>query len=199
MPDLASGVTAVSWRGIDELARLVGAYCWVEQRIFTLTGAWASAPSEGAETVSEPALRVWCAAVSGHHGALAGCWAERLPLRAGVDRAALVVAPGGLLSDALDALAGKPDLGERVGALAMSLLPGLGAIYGDHLRTATPVSEAPIMEVLAHAHRVLHAEIRDGRALVEGYPQAPAGVGQVGEILERVFEGMTLFPAVHPS
>ena len=65
-------------------------------------------------------------------------------------------------------LAGKPDLGERVGALAMSLLPGLGAIYGDHLRTATPVSEAPIMEVLAHAHRVLHAEIRDGRALVEG-------------------------------
>ena len=31
---------AAPWRGIDELARVVGAYCWVEGRVFALSGGW---------------------------------------------------------------------------------------------------------------------------------------------------------------
>ena len=46
----AGGVRAVpetegattTWRGIDELAELVGGYCWVEKRIFESAGAWAT-------------------------------------------------------------------------------------------------------------------------------------------------------------
>ena len=48
---------------------------------------------------------VWCAGVSRRHGLLAARWAERLPVRAGVDAAALVTAPAGPLAEALDALA----------------------------------------------------------------------------------------------
>ncbi len=39
-PEVDAGPRA--WRGIDELAGLVGAYCWVENRIFEVSGAWAT-------------------------------------------------------------------------------------------------------------------------------------------------------------
>ena len=39
-----AAVATRAWRGIDELAGLVGAYSWVENRIFGLSGAWASGP-----------------------------------------------------------------------------------------------------------------------------------------------------------
>ena len=91
-----------AWRGIDELAELIGAYCWVENRIFELSGAWATGASTSPGGGLPPALRVWCAGLSRRHGLLAACWAERLPVRAGVDRAALVCAPPGPLAGALD-------------------------------------------------------------------------------------------------
>ena len=103
----AAGVPERPWRGIDELARLVGAYGWVEHRIFQLTGVWASAPSEGADAAPGPELRVWCAAVSRHHGEVAGRWAERLPVRAGIDPAALVVGAGGAAGGSARCLGGR--------------------------------------------------------------------------------------------
>jgi hypothetical protein len=193
------------WRGIDDLSRLVGAYCWVEHRIFELTGAWASAPADdaGTGTASERALqaerRVWCAAVSRHHGALAGCWAERLPVRAGIDRCALVAPPDGHLADALDALEAEPDLCTGVGTLVQGFLPRLNGAYLAHLRTAAAVSEAPVMEVLVGGQRLLAGEIRDGRRLCEGV-SAPSGRGvRLGELVERAFERSSVFPAVRPS
>jgi hypothetical protein len=197
----ASGAAVGVWRGIDQLARVVGAYCWVEHRIFELTGAWASAPADGpaagaeSEAELEAERRVWCAAVSGHHGALAGCWAERLPVRAGVDRTALVVAPPGPLAGALDALESEADLGAGVTALVRSLLPRLSATYLAHLREAAAVREAPVMEVLAGARRLLAGEIRDGRPL----GAAPERGARLGELFEQAFEQSSIFPAVRPS
>jgi len=194
-----------AWRGIDELDRLVGAYCWVEHRIFELTGAWASAHCDGAAAETESAAgleaerRVWCAAVSGHHGTLAGCWAERLPVRAGVDRAALVTAPDGPLAGALDALGAEPDLGAGVAVLVQTVLPRLEATYLAHLRAATAVSEAPVMEVLAGAQRLLAGEIRGGRPLVEGFGTQPEPGARLGELFEQAFEQSSIFPAVRPS
>ena len=53
-----------AWRGIDELAGLVGVYCWVEERIFEISGAWASGVGPGTMRTPmaalDPALRVWC-------------------------------------------------------------------------------------------------------------------------------------------
>jgi len=49
VPETAAG-EARGWRTIDELGALVGAYCWLEHRIFEVTGAWATGPiDEGAE------------------------------------------------------------------------------------------------------------------------------------------------------
>ena len=157
MPEV--DVAPRAWRGIDELAGLIGAYCWVENRIFELSGAWATAPSGSPGGGLAPALRVWCAGLSRRHGLLAARWAERLPVRAGVDRAALVCAPPGPLAGALDALAAAPDARVGVAALVEAVLPCLRAVYEVHGQTATPVSEGSVLEVLAGARRELAAEI----------------------------------------
>jgi hypothetical protein len=188
-----------SWRGIDELASLVGAYAWVEHRIFQLTGAWASAPDGDAGTAPGPALRVWCAAASRLHGELAGRWAARLPVRAGVDPTALVAAPAGPLAGALDALAAEPDVRAAVAAMVRTVLPRLDVAYLAHLASATPVCEAPAMDVLAAAHRLLRVEIQDGRPLTEGSASVLHRGGELGDAYERAFEETRVFPAVRPS
>ncbi len=198
---MAEAATAAArrWRNIDELAHLVGAYCWVEERIFQLAGAWASCSSEGASSPSAPEVRVWCAAVSRRHGELAGRWAERLPVRAGVDPAAFVRAPAGPLETALDALAAEGDTVVAAAALVDGTLARLGLVYEAHLRTASPVSEAPVMAVLVGARRQLAGEIRGGRAFVGAFSQARDRGDQISGSLERAFAATDVFPAVRTS
>jgi hypothetical protein len=183
------------WRSIEELAGLVGAYCWVENRIFELSGSWASDENGGLE----PALRVWCAGVSRRHGALAARWAERLPVRAGVDRAALVAAPAGPLAGALGAMAATPDARVGVGTLVQTALPRLRAVYAQHRRTASQVSEGSVLEVLTAALQDLRAETSAGRTLLQGSPGGLTRDAALGPDVERAFAETSVFPAVLPS
>ncbi len=194
------GVVTGGWRGIDELAALVGAYSWVENRIFEVCGVWATTPGPAGGAALDPALRVWCAGVSRRHGELAVRWAEQLPLRARADRGALLVTPpAGPLAGALDALGAGPDAGVGVATLVGSVLPGVQGVYGAHLRTASSVSEAPVLEVLAGAHRDLAGEIRRGDALLE---ESAAGLTRdptLAAEFERALSDTTVFPAEHSS
>ncbi len=194
-----AGVVTGSWRGIDELATLVGAYCWVENRIFEVCGVWATEPGDRDGAALDPALRVWCAGVSRRHGELALRWAERLPLRAHVDRAALVTAPAGPLAGALDALAAAPEARVGVATLVGSVLPGVQGVYGAHHRSASSVSEAPVLEVLVGAHRDLADEIRRGDALLKGSAQGLTRDAALGAQFERALSKTRIFPAGHTS
>ena len=193
-----AAVAPRSWRGIDELAELVGAYCWVENRVFEVSGTWASGADDDARAVLDPALRVWCAAVSGRHGALTSRWAERLPVRAGVDPGALVTAPPGPLAGVLDTLAASP-APVGVTTLIGAVLPGLLDVYGAHLRTASPAGEAPVLEVLAGARRVLGGEIPSGHLLLEGSPEGLTRDGALDQTVKQAFEATRVFPADSPS
>jgi hypothetical protein len=195
-PEVDAGTRA--WRGIDELAGLVGAYCWVENCIFEVTGSWATEPGHDTGGV-EPALRVWCAGVSRRHGLLAARWAERLPVRAGVDGAALVTAPAGPLAGALGAMAATPDARAGVETLVQSVLTRLRAIYGLHRRTASPVSEGSVLEVLAVAQQELTTEISTGRALLRGAHEGLTRDAALGSQIERAFAETSVFPAVPAS
>jgi hypothetical protein len=194
-----AGVATGSWRGIDGLAGLVGAYCWVENRVFQLSGTWATAPGRAGEPGLDPALRVWCAGVSRRHGELAVRWAGRLPFRAGVDRAALVGPPNGPLAGALEALAAVPDTRVAVAALADTVLPRLLGVYGAHLASATPVSEGPVLEVLVGAHRDLAGEISRGGSLLQGSTEGLTRDGALEVEIERAFDQTDVFPAVPAS
>jgi hypothetical protein len=195
---------SVGWRTIDELADLVGGYCWLEQRLFELAGEWASRPEEtggdgSVEDVGLAEARVWCAAVSRRHGTLAARWADRLPVRAGVDRAALMTAPAVTLAGALDRLAAEKDARTRVAALVTTVLPGVGGLYEAHLRQTSPVSEASVIEVLVEARRAVEGEIRGGRSLLQGRPAAAETTAELAGILERAFNDIRVFPAAPAS
>jgi hypothetical protein len=196
-------------RSIEQLAALVGHYCWAEHRLFAVTGGWATAPAVLAEDPGEAECRVWFAAASRRHGALAARWAEHLPVRAGVDRDALVAPPAGPLPGLLEEIlwAAEHDPSRGLAGLVEGVLPGLAATYGAHLEGASPVSEAPVMERLVEARREVLGEIRGGEALLQGltpatrgYEQSafPAGDEFAGAV-ERAFDGFGVFPAVHPS
>ncbi len=193
------GVATASWRGIDELAGLVGAYCWVENRVFQLSGTWATAPGRAGGDGLDPALRVFCAGLSRRHGELAVRWAERLPLRAGVDRAALVGPPAGPLAGAFEDLATVPDTRVAVAALADTVLPRLLGVYGAHLASATPVSEGPVLEVLVGAHRDVAGEISRGGALLRASAEGLTRDGALDAEIERAFDQTSVFPAVPAS
>jgi hypothetical protein len=186
------------WRGIERLGALVGAYCWTEELIFAVTGSWATGPGEAANDAAAE-TRVWCAAASRRHGELAARWAGRLPVRAGVDASALVVAPPGPLANAFAELVAEPDALVGVGALVEAVLPGLDSVYAAHLESASPVSEASVMEVLVEARREVRAEIQGGQTLVEASPRSDERIRKIRKFFERAFADTRVFPAVRPS
>ncbi len=190
------------WRGIDDLAALVGHYGWLEGRLFELTGRWATAPARdgAAPDALADELRVWCAAASRRHGELAAHWAQRLPMRAGVDAGALVVAPEGPLGEAMDGLEAEAELGDGVAVLVGTVLPWVGETYARHAAAASPVSEAPVLEVLMEARRAVEGEIRGGRSLLERGGTGPLVTARTNvTILSQPFEEISVLPAVHPS
>jgi hypothetical protein len=188
-----------AWRTIEELAALVGAYCWIEQRIFEVTGAWATGPGPMDDDIAE--LRVWAAATSRRHGTLAGRWAERLPARAGVEPASLVTAPSGPagVAEAFGELGGTKELAAGAAALVETVLPWVGGVFSSHLAVAIPVSEASVMEVLVEGRREASAEIRGGRTLLGRLPEARTPSRHLGEAVKRAFALSPVFPAVRPG
>jgi hypothetical protein len=178
------------------LGALVGAYCWLEHRIFEVTGTWATGPME-----EDAELRVWSAATSRRHGALAGRWAERLPVRAGVEPAALVTAPAAPkgLAEAFEELGMTNVPAAGVRTLVETVLPWVGGVYGTHLAAATPVSEASVMEVLVEGRRVAAAEIQGGRTLLGGVPEAGKPSRHLAAEFERAFTPERVSPAVRPG
>jgi hypothetical protein len=126
---------------IGALARRVGGYVWIEERLFEHLG-------ELARHEADPAAKV---ALDGHarqHAEHARWWRARLPVLAGVEHDDLVVAPGGLPAPAGDAAA-------TVGATLSPLL----ARYREHLAEVSPVADGPVSRVLRAVIADLEAEI----------------------------------------
>ncbi len=161
------------WRGIVALGEAVGRYCWLERRLFELTGGWATATGDGAASAE---ARVFLAAASRRHGSLAERWAARLPVRAGIDPSALILEPPDLPGEVADQLsdpAGASGARDHLGALVEVLLPWVAGQYETDLAAASPVCEGPVMEVLVAARRAAVGEIRGGLRLLEHASMRP--------------------------
>jgi hypothetical protein len=188
-----AGAGAVTFRSIGELAELCGHYCWVERRIFELTGSRASRPASGDPEAGDPEtgdpeVRVVLSQMSARHGFFAAQWRDRLPVRVGVDVEALIVPPPGPAGGALDLIGSEPRLALVLGGVATQFLPWLRDTYGRHLAQASPVSEAPVRAVLEWAALSLGHEIRLAGLLLQRI--APDGerarsVGNFGGLVQR--------------
>jgi hypothetical protein len=193
-----------AFRSIGELAELCGHYCWMERRIFELTGSRASGPAAGDLQAGDlqagdpeagdleagdPEVRVVLSEMSARHGFLAAQWRDRLPVRAGVDVEALIVPPPGPFGEALDLVEHEPRLALVLGGLATQLLPRQVDGYRQHLSGASPVNEAPVRAVLEWAVLSTAREIRTAGLLLERL--APEGerarsVENLGALLQRL-------------
>jgi hypothetical protein len=152
------------WGTIGELAARVGGYCWVENYLFEVTGAWAGVADH--ESPWDADFRVFFAAASLQHADLAARWRDRLPVRAGIDRDALVVPPAGALASHLHALDAGTGF-EKLLALVRGYLPHLVRGYSQHLAVANPASDAPVMAVLGEARRTGSDEMGRGQFLFD--------------------------------
>jgi hypothetical protein len=141
--------------------------------------------------------------MSFRHAELAAQWADRLPVRAGVDAAALVVPPPGRAAEALELLRAESDPLARLGGLVEQFLPGLLAMYAVHLTRASRVAEAPVRAVLELAAFYGEQEVTAGPDLLRR--SRPAVGGQVGGVgaaspFAALFEADTaVFPAAWAS
>jgi hypothetical protein len=151
--------TTPTFRTIEESAQRCGAYCWVERRLFVLTGTWASA--EG-----DPVARVFCSAASSRHAGLAAQWHERLPMRSGMERRSLVVPTPDTLGDELAQLEAAPSLQHRLQGLVSVVLPRLLAAYEEDLASCSPVNEEPVAATLELAVALTRREISLGEGIL---------------------------------
>jgi hypothetical protein len=168
---------ATVFRTIGNLAVRCGHYCWLEHRLFELTGRAASASAPPESSAVDAEIRVFFSAMAARHAFLAAQWRDRLPVRVGVDANALVVPPPGHVGAALDLLGTAPGPLFVLGGLVEQVLPRLLLAYGDDAAHASAVSEAPVRAVLGLADRLLGEELRDGRTLL--------GRGSEGAVVSR--------------
>jgi hypothetical protein len=83
--------------------------------------------------------------------------------------------------------------------LAGPVLAGLDRLYARLLETASPVTEAPVAEVLVAARRALAGERASAAAWPQGMQASGTAPPSAGHAFEQAFEEMGIFPAVRPS
>ncbi len=157
-----SGGSALS---LDEAARLVGSYQWVERRLFEVLGSWvASEPVPEAQVLFD--------VYSQQHAWHADLFTERLPALDSVDPGSLVVPPSAEVDRMFAVLAGVVPDDEGSGAdgnllprsghldvpaggtlprlvgMGRVVLPRLVTGYTLHLRRVSPVVDAPVARCL---------------------------------------------------
>lgn len=169
---------------IEDSARLVGAYVWVERRLFEVLGGFA-----GTETL--PAAALFFDVRAQHHAWHAVLLAEQLPEVPGLDHDALTVPPASGAAQALGSLAAAPEAVGRLAGLVRVVLPRLVAGYRTHLALVAPVADAPLERAL---RLVVHDEVDallEGEALLERLGAAdPGALGAATDGLGSLESGL---------
>ena len=185
--DATSGVSGPDPDIASTITRL-GAYVWIEARLFEVVGGWVTSTPEPAVTVYFGALT---AEIAGH----AQLWHERLPQLREVSRESLVVAPGPRSVAAMDALAlveGSVPRLEALGLIADHLL----GLYAGHERHASPVRDAPMLRtvtIVSADHRAMaHAASALRKTLVTEGTTRTSSSGQMVALLSFLGDPMAL-------
>lgn len=169
-PAQSAGRHAPSGLPLRESARRMGAYRWVESRLFEVLGAWAL-------SVPELEVKPVLAAHAREHAWHAELWLDQLPTVEGMTPESLT-RPANEGIDAFFGALTEPDgpgrtIERLVGAYRV-LLPRMIAAYSAHLGMAAPVCDGPVIRVL---RLVLRDEL-EGWARGEEVIQALLGTEQ---------------------
>jgi hypothetical protein len=126
---------------LDESARRIGSFRWLEIRCFEIFGSWV--PS-----VAEPEVKILLARHSTHHGWHAAQLGECLPSTKDHDPDAATVAPSPGVAAALETIAAETGTLARLVAAYQVLGPERIAAYDRYLDAASAVSDAAVRRVV---------------------------------------------------
>lgn len=164
---------------LAQAAERFGAYRWVEQRLFELTGTWAA-------EATPPEARIHLDVVSGQHGWHAGLWTDRLPVLDGADHDALTRPRGPAMGPLLDELARQPDTASRLAGLYRVVVPRLLVTYDRHLGRATAAADAPAVRALRLVRRDEVEAWQAGEALLEQLLVRPEDAASAAAVQARL-------------
>ena len=172
--------------GLEDQAKLIGAYRWTEHQLFELLGAWVRRePSDEARLLFD--------LHSQQHAWHAQLFAERLPVLDGVDRDALCVAPSADVERVMELVGATEGTLLRLVGAGRLVLPRLVGSYTLHLQRAAAVADAPLVRAL---RLVLRDELEAWQAtevMVQSLLRGTDGVGAAAghlRSLEAVLAGM---------
>lgn len=154
---------------VEESARRVGHYKWIEMRLFEALGGWVA-------TVPELDVKMRLGTHCYHHAWHAELWHKRLPELREMNPDRLTVPPNGQMEAFVAALT-EPEAPEQtieklVGVYRV-LLPHKIAAYTFHLNATSPITDAPTIRSLRF---ILQDEIedwRDGEMLIQSLLETP--------------------------
>ena len=145
---------------LEETARWVGAARWLELRCFELLGGWVT-------TTPEPEVKLAFARQSHHHAWHAERFERVLPSANGFSADGLVTAPDDAWAALVDDLVALTSTNDRLVGAYDVLLPAKLEEYEEWLEAIDPIQDAPLRRWLGFVVADEHADLAEGRALLE--------------------------------
>lgn len=157
---------------VEESARRVGNYKWIEMRLFEVLGGWVA-------TVPELDVKMRLGTHCYHHAWHAELWHKRLPELREMNPDRLTVPPNDELVAFVDAMT-EPEAPELtieklVGAYRV-LIPHKIAAYTYHLNNTSTITDAPTIRSLRFVLQDELDDWRDGEMLLQSLIDSPEDV-----------------------
>ena len=147
---------------VDETARRVGHYKWVEMKLFEALGGWIA-------TVPELDVKMRLGTHCYHHAWHADLWNKRLPELREMNTERLTVPPDGM--EAFIAAMTEPEdqdqTIEKLVGVYRVLIPHKIAAYTFHLNNTSTITDAPTIRTLKLALQDEFEDWRDGEMIIQ--------------------------------
>ncbi len=163
--------------GVEETAKRVGHYKWIEMRTFEVLGGWVA-------TVPELDVKLRLGTHTYHHAWHAELWHKRLPELREMNQERLNAPPNDEMVAFVDALTEPeaPDLTiEKLVGVYRVLIPHKIAAYTYHLNNTSRITDAPTMRSLKFALDDELEDWRDGEMLIQSLIETPDEVQRAAD------------------
>jgi hypothetical protein len=164
---------------LEDSARLAGGHCWVERRLFEITGGWVS-------STPETEVKLMLDRHSQHHAWRALQWWDRLPVLDDVERDALVAAPGPAVAAVLTTLTEVRTTIPRLAGLYRVALARIHVSYRNHRALAGPVADGSTMRTLDIVGPDVLGDWTEGEAVLQSLLVSRPGVEDAASIVSHL-------------
>ena len=161
---------------VEESARRVGNYKWIEMRLFEVLGGWIA-------TVPELDVKMKLGTHCYHHAWHAELWHKRLPELREMNPERLTVPANDEIVAFVDAMCEPeaPELTiEKLVGVYRVLIPHKIAAYTYHLNNTSPITDAPTIRSLGFVLQDEFEDWREGEMLIQSMLRGADDVARAG-------------------